>query len=487
MIIAINRYQFNYLYKQNTVDVNLESISQVGLEDFENGSKSNLIFYINELDRILPVFEEDHEVLLLEYKSDSLVYRNRVKIEFSRIQNIYPLTATGARLLEGKLNPHFRIEKPVFEALIEKVKLLREIELRKNAAVKLIQLFGLVEPSAEIINKIEVGIKNLIDTKYFNLSTTENIFHTLLAYNKTESFIPEGNIEYMCKIAVLARLHLKQDAETVKHGPFYNFLLSHTQDFKPLDLFSAYRSFQILVKKEFEDGYQKIKNIIGFSDVDMPLVVYSFFAFKHILLLNDKDIIILDKLIIRIIELDRKAAAVVLYCLGTLFSFDQLYEGIHRLSGVSILSNSLSKNNYENRNDTNSYVNEIKYNDDLPPADDKHSIKSNESIAEEGISIFNTITYQEDNIPTLSAGETGIENTAKSEKSVNDFKNWVIKNVAKTKKKKWEDFIKAFFPDKGFTLTSTILFSKLKENPESYKRLAITQKDKDAILTFFAS
>ncbi|MBL0080682.1 MAG: hypothetical protein IPP53_16730 [Bacteroidetes bacterium] len=74
MIVAIERTKFTYLYKYNQIRVDINQLidkSTNELKDMLNNDLNNLIQLFN---KALPLFEQDHEIILLEIDRVKLTY-----------------------------------------------------------------------------------------------------------------------------------------------------------------------------------------------------------------------------------------------------------------------------------------------------------------------------------------------------------------------------------------------------------------------------
>lgn len=337
MIVAIERAQFNYLFKHNSIQADLNKIYWHDKTVLLEIQDSTLEKAIVELDSILPRFEEDHEVILLEYDRRIWEYNEYRQLEFSGVLSIIPLSSLGKRLLAGKLNQQMKVSTPLFEKAVEGVKIKRSLKLRRLASKILLELFNLNNPPSKAVALIEQAIAQLTKNPS-NPVTNGNLFGTLVAYNTTEGFIPEGNVEYLCKIAVLARLHLGQDIAMVQNGPFYKELLQLTSSLNKLSLIEAFHEFK-KISSESIPSTQKIKEIInGDLGFDMFFVAYSFFAFRRTLNKSEHDLRAVKNDVKKLKEADPIVASIVMYSIGAVFSFDQLYESIHILRETPLLT-----------------------------------------------------------------------------------------------------------------------------------------------------
>ena len=72
MLIAIDRNSFNYIFKYNSMTISISQILDLRNEILETEIQKTSSLIVSEFDRILPIFELDHEVLLLEIQKSEL-------------------------------------------------------------------------------------------------------------------------------------------------------------------------------------------------------------------------------------------------------------------------------------------------------------------------------------------------------------------------------------------------------------------------------
>ena len=345
MLVALERNKFTYLYKYNQIRVD---INQVIDEPVEN-LKWMLQLKFNELlllfNKAIPLFEQDHEILLLEVDKSKIKFHNGLKLSFDSIHCIYPITIIGGKLLDGKISDDFIVEHPVFEKAIEWLKIIRSMEFRRATSEKLLAHFDLATIlKKELISSIEAAVKkNLLDKNQSQVFTT--FLDHLIAYNKTPSYIPDGNIEHICKIGAITIKYLGKPEEVFTNGPFYKSSLKYKSLINNKSYTDSYLAFISITDVELKTSFEKIVELISkdYHGVDLFKVTYFFLAFKSFINKNDNNIEGVSNEIVSLISQDRNTAAFVLSLIGYTFSFENIYEGIHRLSNAPLLKSTTRK------------------------------------------------------------------------------------------------------------------------------------------------
>lgn len=396
MIVAIERTKFTYLYKYNQIRVDISQLIDKPTNDLIEMLQNDFDGLVQLFNLALPLFEQDHEIILLEIDKNKISLQNGILISFDSINCIYPITKTGKQLLEGKINDDFIVEPPVFEKGVEALRITRSMEFRKAASDKLLAHFKLSELlNKEMLSTIEVSVrKNLLD------KTQPQEFNTfldhLIAYNKTPSYIPDGHIEYICKIGAIAIKLIGKPEEVFTNGPFYKSCLHYKNQINTKRYHDSYKSFLAIPDESLKSSYKKIMEVIskGAINIDMFRMSYFFLAFKAYLNKNDNKLQNLEIEIQELKKYDERVAAFVLALIGYTFSFEQLYESIHFMHNVPLL---MTSQKYEQDLQVND---ETLKNINLKTEDIDHKNAKqqiDEQIAEKDISGFKEVKTEEGN------------------------------------------------------------------------------------------
>lgn len=493
MIVAIERNKFNYLYKYNQLFVDYNHVIDLSFDQLKRKLKAEFKFVVMELNRILPSFEQDHEVLLVNIDKANSSIQGRLLIKFNAVLDIYPLSETGKQLLDGRLNKDFRINEPLFERVVEEVKIIRSIESRNAASSSLLSHFFLADSiDAKAIDKIGSALGKILSDKNQGLDLDSYLEH-LLAYNKTPSYIPQGNVEYLCKIGGVAMKHLGKPEDAFTNGPYYKFCLKNKDQINAGSLEKSYEYFLSIPDADFKSSYNKVVEIISvdFGKTDIFKASYFFLAFKSILNKNEGNLMEIEKEVLKLKADDEEVAALVVTMIGYSFSFEVLYESIHRLNKAPIFKSSSpqTKQDIVNR--------------EMTPiiADEKKVI--NKEVISKPITIYqNPITEIKPVIEKVAEKENEAvvyeerlpENISEDGKifkpgvSVKEFKKWVARNnFSKPNKGLWDNFIDDYLIGNVEFITLDELVSKI-ELIQGFKDKALkTKKDRDSLKEFFAS
>jgi hypothetical protein len=347
MIVAIERSKFIYLYKYNEITIDANQVIDLSEEIIIKIFKENNHKMIVDFNRILPIFEQDHEVILLEIDKNHISIEGKLNICFKAVLSIYPLTNIGNQLLQGKINDNFIINKPIFEDIIEEVKVLRTLENRKLAANNILKLFSLNIDNHKI-NLIEQALKRILSSKN-STNNFNSYLDYLIAYNKTPNNIPDGNVEFLCKIGVIVLNYLQKDEVNFFKGPFYKSCFDYKNDINAGSIFNSYTNFIEIKDNELITSLEKLKSNIDLQidNVDIFKASYFFLAYKAFLNKNDNNLELLKIEIEQLIFEDELTTAFVLVMIGYTFSFEFLYESLHSLNNAPLIKKSSNHSNLE--------------------------------------------------------------------------------------------------------------------------------------------
>jgi hypothetical protein len=494
--------------------------------------------------KALPIFEQDHEIILLEIDKSKVMFQEGILISFDSIQCIYPLTKTGLQLLEGKINDDFIIAPPIFEKAIEVLRLKRSMAFRKTTAFKLLINYNLEAIlSKPNLSLIESSIeKNLLDKN--NPQVLNTFLDHLIAYNKTPSYIPDGNIEHICKIGAIAIKYLGKPEEVFTNGPFYKLSIKYKSNINSHSFLTSYLDFNSIADNELKSSIEKMIEIISkdYAGIDIFKVSFFFLAFKSFLNKHDNNIELLNNEIETLIANDKQCASFVLAMLGYTFSIESIYEGLHKISNAPLLKSTQSKisDEIEKRKRIEAEIekkNELEKSaieqekirlsqlmqreETKTEVNENISVSADEVILDAGIvnsveepgekAIHNPIKtvsepiviyYNSEKVEVLESDNTKQQdfekiksstdsidpNSTKIEKetlTVQIFKAYLTKEQSKPKQKIWFELLDTYFPSKHDEITLEKLLDKLDIIPEIKDKLLKSKKDKETIKSFF--
>jgi hypothetical protein len=528
MLVAIERSRFVYLYKYNQMRVEISQVIDESTDHLAVLLQENMNAWIEIFDRALPLFEQDHEVILLETNKNSLKLQNGVWLSFDAITRIYPLTEVGMQLLEGKIDDDLFLGLPIYEKGIESLRIYRSMKFRASTSEELLKHFnltGIIEN--DFLSLIKLSVKKNLLAKDKTQDFNSYLDH-LIAYNKTPSYIPEGNVEYVSKIGAIAIKSLGKSEEVFTNGPFYRSCIKYKGTINDRSYLYSYKQFMSISDKDLSLAFDKMHDLIfkAYKGVDIFKASYFFLAFKSALNKNESNIELLVDDIEALISEDKQTAAIVLALLGYTFSIENLYEGLHRLSNAPLLKSTRHKISARHQqqeklsaieaqaiaatepsSERNIQVNEtsevLETEISVQPDSEKSSLESDETKLEsvsEPESAYRAaerklVAFDElENVMSESQEKNDVQNTIiepldaaeeKDFRTIGDFKIYLKKVMASTKLKVWIPFLEAYFYEQSQEISLYKLLYKLDEHPEVKSKILKTQKDKLAIKNFF--
>lgn len=486
MIVAIERSKFIYLYKYNEISIDATQVIDSNEEKIINDSQENKRKLIDDFNRILPIFEQDHEVILLEIDKNYISIECNLKIRFKAVLSIYPLTSVGNQLLQGKINDNFIINKPVFEDIIEEVKIIRTLKSRKLAAINILNLFSLKIDNQDL-NLISQVLKKVLLSKNSAINFNSYLDY-LIAYNKTPNNIPDGNVEFLCKIGVIVLNYLKIDEINFFKGPFYKSCLQYSNVINEGGIFNSYTNFIELKDNDLIMSLEKLKSNIDFdlNNIDIFKASYFFLAYKSFLNKNDKNLELLKIEIDKLIFDDENTAAFVLIMIGYTFSFESLYESLHTLNKVPLVKVTVNQLFLEKPLINNSSKIDKKTKEKTDNCFDGVENRSQKELVSENVSVpiviyEKTIDNRENTDLNLFPEDNNIfsENKLKVEefKSVEELLNWIAssKSISKSSQNEWKKFIEKSLKYGSYSLHDVL--TKVKNEKLEKKLTAKMLKD----------
>lgn len=537
MIVAIERYKFTYLYKYNEIRVDINQVIDKSIENLKWMLQTDIDGLVRAFSKAIPLFEQDHEIILLEVDKSKIKFHEGIVLSFDSILCIYPITIIGSKLLDGKISDDFILELPVFEKGFESLKIIRSMEFRRNTSEKLLAHFKIETIlNKDRISAIEAAVKkNLLDKNQPQVFTS--FLDHLIAYNKTPSYIPDGNIEHICKIGAIAIKYLGRPDEVFTNGPFYKSSLKYKSKINNKSYLASYQDFMLITDDELKLSYDKMVEIISkdYKGIDIFKVSFFFLAFKSFINKHDNNIEGISNEIDTLIKQDRNTAAFVLSLLGYTFSMENIYEGIHRLSNAPSLKSTTRKKaaelekakrkaaDMEQQKESasdfpepsveketikdvivkiESGVDETIPNDPIEKTEETINAKSIETVAEPIViyEVNEPQTQDENDLTNNSATNTQHEEQSKNNKeelvekssdkellTVQIFRNYLIKGQTEPKQKIWFELLDQFFPIKYDEILLESLLDKIDTVPEVKDKLLKTKKDRKSIKAFFDS
>jgi hypothetical protein len=334
--IVLQRTELNYLIKYDTLRISSDRIINLSYIEFKQQSEK---YTISLLQNSLPIYEQDHEVILIEYNSSLVLYDNAPSLEFKGILSIIPLTETGAQLLTSKLNTDFNILRPIDAKIYKAFTNNRNHILRLAASRKLCMLYNVSMPSDAFIADFQKATLFQINNetpKHFDSTLAH-----LIDFNTTPSFIPEGNIEALIKSACVGMKKLDKEVDQVPRSKFYSFAIDHKDSINNMSLFQAIMFIEDKVKL-FDDtkkGFNQLKETLSEEGkYDNAFLSFSYFYFlKKSIEKNDYDISAPKDAILELIHYNSEVASRVLFMLGYTFSIQTISKSVQSFSKCELL------------------------------------------------------------------------------------------------------------------------------------------------------
>lgn len=341
MLVAIERSKFLNLYKYDRLTVGFNSALDIDSGELEKSlSNQDLLErLIEKFEEILPLFQEDHEVVFIEVDKSKVRLSKGIEISFGSVLKVIPLTKEGERLLFGRLNSNIKVESPKFEEVTMKAMTLRDLKQREYTVNKLFKLFNIEsDVNGEFKKIVRESIIGILNSRE---GGNTDYIHQLLTYNKTPGWLPSGNSEYLSKIACITALSLDKKEDVIQKGVFFGRVKGNLEKINFGNASEGYGQFLNLLEidKDFKSGYNNLKNSIPnhFDGIDIFKISYFYLALKAFLNVSDKDLSIIPQQINTEVRKDELLFTHVLYLIGFTFSIGELYESIHSLELAPLL------------------------------------------------------------------------------------------------------------------------------------------------------
>lgn len=257
----------------------------------------------------LPVFEEDFEVLLIEFdlSFSTQIIQNKVvtfpnleqplEISFQDIKRIYPLSERGAKSLN--LGDGIKIEKPIFEKEVKKAEQSFKLKGYFQGGFALLKILGL--DNQLVKNNLDSFKSNFIKaydfrnnpkTKAGDMPDTSLMIVKVLCYERYGGMFPNNDLGFLCDVGLL--FAQRQGAKTYMDSKFVVSLIQQNE--KELSNISFSQVIYLLdnpkyntLKKGMEDNkfhystylfYFKIREILqegkNVYDTELPKMVSEF-------------------------------------------------------------------------------------------------------------------------------------------------------------------------------------------------------------------
>ncbi|MEH6745801.1 MAG: hypothetical protein V7670_03095 [Maribacter arcticus] len=334
--ITLYRSELNYLIKYDTIRISSDRIINFSFIKFNQLPEQQKVSF---LQNSLPLYEQDHEVLLVEYNLTLISYDNAPTLEFKGISSIIPLTETGAGLLSSKLNTDFNILDPLDAKLYRAFANNRSNILRFKSGQKLCSLYNIPIPVNDFIHDFKQA--TLLQLNNTCLTGNDSTLAHLIDFNVTPSFIPEGKIEALIKSACVGMKKLNKKVEFITKSAFYSLVIKEQERLNNLSIYQAinYIEAKSDVDEASKKGFDKLTNTLSENAKykNAFRLFSSFYYLKKEIEKSDFDLSTPKEDILEIIHFDIETASKVLFMLGYTFSIQTISKSLQSFSNNELL------------------------------------------------------------------------------------------------------------------------------------------------------
>lgn len=349
VIIAIERVNFNNLYKYNKIAVSPKNILKINYEQLLNQIELDFKQSALLVEEILPYFNREEDNVLLEVDSSKIDFE--YSFPFSSVHRIIPLNQIAKDLVEVKLNADFKIEKALTDEFYKAINETRELKLRSEAAEDVLNIFNLNRPNKPFIYDVNKAVASKLRNNSINNNSTISV---LINFDTTPSGIPSGNVEALIKIIATGLLKAIGRYDTLRKSPLYKSLYDNYIKINNSNKENAFKYFNQLETSNRE-SFEKLYSVVRDKNIEGEIFkfCYYFFLVKINLLKGEGNLDYL-KNEISDIDLNQKEFSQALYLVAFVQSYNLLFESIHRLKFAPLFGKKKPKKVYKNNsaNDT---------------------------------------------------------------------------------------------------------------------------------------
>ena len=335
IIIVLFRSELNYLIKYDRLRTSSDRIIHLSYYEFGKLSEDR---QVNFLQNSVPIYEQEHEVLLIEY-SRNLEYDNAPLLKFKGIKSIIPLSDIGSRLLSSKLNNDFRIAEPLNPSVYISFTNYRSHILRNEAGTELCSIYELEVPKDDFISDFKAA--TLFQLNNQSPGKNDSTLAHLVDFNTTPSFIPEGNIEAIIKTACVGMKKTGIDVEKTKISTFYKFVIENKEKINRVSFYQALQYILETIGQDIKIGerFNELKNLLSENGKrQKAFTIYSYFYFcKKRMEKSDYDISSIKSDVLELKYYDPLSASKVLFMLGYTFSIQTISKSLQSYSSTPLM------------------------------------------------------------------------------------------------------------------------------------------------------
>lgn len=416
IIIILERSELNYLIKYDSLRASSDRIINFSYNEFKQLSEN---MKVSLLQNSLPIYEQDHEVLLIEYNTRLIGYDNSPTLEFNGISSIIPLTEIGARLLSSKLNINFKISGPLDSEVYKSFFYNRDNILRNKAGQQLCSIYKVPIPDEEFISDFKRA--TLFQINNINPEGNDSTLAHLIDFNVTPSFIPEGNIEALIKSACVGMKKLSKEIEQITRSMFYSFVIEEKETINRKSLFQAIQYVQdkIELNEDAKIRFNQLKSTLSEDGKygNAFLLFSYYYSLKKEIEKNDYDISAPKNNILELKHYDIEAASKALFMLGYTFSIQTISKSMQSFSKSTLLKTQKKLNlEWYPKVIKPKVIEESKLEKTNIDIDNKHKQNSNKSDKEGAVIVKPSIDRKQGNDESVNRSK--IKDVLKDEKSI---------------------------------------------------------------------
>lgn len=335
IIIVLLRSELNYLIKYDSLRIPSFRFIDFSYDEFKRLSDD---IKVKLLQNSLPIYEQEHEVILMEYSTALISYDNAPKLQFAGISAIIPLTAKAENLLLSKLDVDFKISRSLESKTYSSFVNYRNHLIRCDAGKQLCSIYKLEVPGEDFINDFKAA--TLFQLNNNKPKPNDTTLAHLVDFNTTPSFIPEGNIEAVIKSACVGMKKLGQEVDKITKSAFFNFVIQRKSEINNKSLFETIRYIdENTIDDDELKRFNKLKDTLSENGkYANAFLLFSYYYFlKKQMEKNHYNIEILKKDILELKHYDTESVSKVIFMLGYTFSIQTISKSLQSFSKSALL------------------------------------------------------------------------------------------------------------------------------------------------------
>ena len=343
VIIALEWEKYLYLYKYNSCLVAQQSFIDIEAKVLQDSSIEYSPNLIDTLEKSLPIFERDMDVVLLEYDKNRLTINAGLRLSFNGVHQIIPLSEEAHQMLSSRVPLDITVSHPLSKAILYDYYDLRRSRIRKRTIDALLDIYDVPRLKEDVIfiETIHKYIEEIGRSKA-NIESS-SILYNLLSFDITPSFIPEGNIESIIKIGCVVYKSRRKDIENIRNGDFFQVCKRFEEDINMGTILDGYNVFKSVIDRISEKEKSKVDILFNevskdFPEVNSLLVYYFYFSINRKISKQDFDLTLVNDDLVQLGQYDIKSLYYVLTLIGSVHSFERLYDSIHRLNKAPLVT-----------------------------------------------------------------------------------------------------------------------------------------------------